>query len=320
MSGGSSDIGGRRFEISGGGYRAELTEVGANLAGLWHRVSEGRSDEGARTGATRTGAADAWEPVTVDNPPDALPPKSSGAVLLPWPNRIAGGRYRFDGVDYQLPLTEPAASNATHGLARWARWTAERQSESSVTLVHDLVPQTGYPYPLRLAVTYAVGEDGLRVEVAAVNTGSAAVPFGAGCHPYLDLGGHDYDTAELLVPAAAMLDTDDRQIPTGARPVEGGPYDFRTLRPIGSLRLDQGYAELTGSVAVLRTERRTVELHWDDAYRYLQVFTPPEILPGRRAVAIEPMSCPANAFNSGEGLVRLEPGQRWAGSWGIRLV
>lgn len=303
MSGGSSGIGGRRFEITGGGYRAEVIEVGANLAGLWHR-----------------GADETWEPVTVDNPPDALPPKSSGAVLLPWPNRIAGGTYRFDGVDYQLPLSEPANGNATHGLARWARWTPEQQSDSSVTLAYDLVPQTGYPFPLRLRLTYSVGEDGLRVTVEAVNTGPAAVPFGAGCHPYLDLGEHDYDTAELLVPAAAMLDTDERQIPTGARPVEGSPYDFRTIRPIGSLRLDQGYAGLTGSVAVLRTERRSVELHWDDAYRYLQVFTPPEILPGRRAVAIEPMSCPANAFNSGEGLVRLEPGQRWSGSWGIRVA
>jgi aldose 1-epimerase len=296
-------VGGRRYEITGGGYRAELAEVGANLAGLWHGGTPGR-----------------WQPVTVDNPPDALPPKSSGAVLLPWPNRIAGGRYRFDGVDYQLPLTEPAQANATHGLARWVRWQAGERDASSLTLVHDLVPQTGYPFELRLQVTYSVGEDGLGVRVEAVNTGSTAAPFGAGCHPYLDLGSHDYDTAELLVPAAAVIETDERQIPTGSRPVEGGPYDFRTIRPIGSLRLDQGFAELTGSAALLRTERRTVELHWDAAFGYLQVFTPPGVLPGRNAVAIEPMSCPANAFNTGEGLVRLEPGERWSGNWGIRLV
>jgi len=291
-------LGGRRFDITGGGYRAAVAEVGANLAGLWH--------DGL--------------PVTVDNPPDALPPKSSGAVLLPWPNRIAGGRYRFDGVDYQLPLTEPANGNATHGLVRWVRWNLGRQDASSVTLVHDLVPQTGYPFPLRLEVTYSVGEDGLQVRLEAVNTGSVPAPFGAGCHPYLDLGDHDYDTAELLIPAAAMIETDSHQIPAGSRPVEGSRYDFRTLRPIGGLRLDQGYAGLTGSVAVLRTERRTVELHWDAAYRYLQVFTPPSILPGRTAVAIEPMSCPADAFNSGEALVRLAPGEHWSGSWGIRLT
>lgn len=292
-------FGGRRYEISAGKYRAELTEVGASLAGLWQDGS----------------------PVTVEIPPDGLPPKSAGAVLLPWPNRIAGGRYRFDGIEQQLPLSEPAKGNASHGLVRWVRWSPARQDDSSVTLQHDLVPQTGYPFELHLEVSYSLDAGtGLQVDTSVVNTGRTAAPFGAGFHPYLDLGGHDLDTAELLVPAAVVLDTDDRQIPTGARPVAGTEFDFRALRPIGEVRLDHGFAELTGTAALLRTERRTVELRWDAAYRYLQVFTPPFLTPGRNAVAIEPMSCPANAYNSGDGLLRLEPGQRWTGSWGIRLA
>ncbi len=292
-------FGGRRFEIAGGNYRAELTEVGASLAGLW-----------------RDGI-----PVTVEIPADGLPPKSTGAVLLPWPNRIAGGRYRFDGAEHQLPLSEPAKGNASHGLVRWVRWELAGQDGSSVTLRHDLVPQTGYPFELHLLIRYSLdAEAGLRVDTEVLNTGRTAAPFGAGFHPYLDLGGHDLDTAELLVPAEVVLDTDDRQIPTGSRSVAGTAFDFRTVRPIGEVRLDHGFAELTGTAAVLRTERRTVELRWDTAFRYLQVFTPPFLTPGRNAVAIEPMSCAANAFNSGDGLIRLEPGQRWTGSWGIRLV
>lgn len=292
-------FGGRRFEIVGGNYRAELTEVGASLAGLWCDGS----------------------PVTVEIPSDGLPPKSAGAVLLPWPNRIAGGRYRFDGTEQQLPLSEPAKGNASHGLARWVRWSPAAQDGSSVTLQHDLVPQTGYPFELRLQVRYSLDAGtGLRVDTEVHNTGRTAAPFGAGFHPYLDLGGHDLDTAELLVPAAVVLHTDERQIPIGSSPVAGSEFDFGTLRPIGRLRLDHGFAELTGSAAVLRTERRAIELHWDAAYRYLQVFTPPFVTPGRNAVAIEPMSCAANAFNSGDGLIRLEPGQSWSGSWGIRLL
>jgi aldose 1-epimerase len=290
---------GRRHEIAAGGYRAVLAEVGACLAGLWHDGS----------------------PVTVDNPPDALAPKSNGAVLLPWPNRIAGGRYRFDGADYQLPLSEPARLNASHGLVKWVRWSAERHDSSSVTLVHDLVPQAGYPFQLRCEVGYRLDADaGLRVSATVTNTGRSAAPFGAGFHPYLDLAAHELDTAELLVPAAVVLDADEQQIPVGRRPVEGTPFDFRTIRPIGSLRVDHGFTELTGNAALLRTERRTVEIRWDAAFRCLQVFTPPFITPGRNAVAIEPMSCPANAFNSGEGLLRLEPGAAWTGSWGIGLV
>ena len=240
----------------------------------------------------------------MESPPEALPPKSTGAVLLPWPNRIAGGRYRFDGVDYQLPLTEPAKLNASHGLVRWVRWSAGAHDRSSVTLAHDLAPQTGYPFELRLELSYRLDADaGCGCSTVVTNTGRSAAPFGAGFHPYLDLAGHDLDTAELLVPAAVgarhrrPLDP-DRQ-PAGSRaPRSTSPRSGRSA----SVRLDHGFAELTGSAAVLRTEQRAVELHWDAAFRYLQVFTPPFITPGRNAVAIEPMSCPANAFNSGDGL------------------
>jgi len=158
-----------------------------------------------------------------------------------------------------------------------------------------------------------------RTWLTAENSGSAVAPFGAGFHPFLDLAGSPVEDAELLIPAETVLRTDERQIPVGRLPVAGTAFDLRRLRPLGELRLDDGFADLTGSVAVLRTPRRRLELHWDSAFRYLQVFTPPAVTPGRTAVAIEPMSCPANAFNSGEGLTRLAPGAEWSGSWGIRL-
>jgi len=287
---------GARFTIADGGYRAEVAEVGAALAGFWQ-------DD---------------EPVTVECRPDQLPPKSTGCVLVPWPNRIRDGRYHFDGVDYQLPLTEPATSNASHGLVKWARWQCLEQTAASVLMGFDVVPQTGYPFQIRLRLRYSVAAgSGLSVRLEATNVGSAAAPFGAGFHPFLDLAEHPLDDAELLIPAETVLRADEQQIPVDRLPVAGTAFDLRRLRPIGELRLDHGFADLTGSVAVLRTERRRLELHWDSAFHYLQVFTPPAITPGRNAVAIEPMSCPANAFNSGAGLVRLAPDQEWAGSWGL---
>jgi aldose 1-epimerase len=290
-------LSGTRYSITADGYRAEVAEVGAALAGLWH-------DD---------------EPVTVDWPPDQLPPKSAGCVLVPWPNRIRDGRYRFDGVDYQLPLTEPAGLNASHGLVKWARWQCLDRTAASLLMGYDLVPQTGYPFELRLRLRYSVSAGGLAVRLTAGNIGSAAAPFGAGFHPFLDLGGVPLDDAELLIPAETVLRTDERQLPVGRLPVAGTAFDLRRLGPLGELRLDHGFADLTGSVAVVRTGRRRLELHWDPAFRYLQVFTPPAVTPGRTAVAIEPMSCPANAFNSGEGLSRLAPGAEWSGGWGIRL-
>jgi len=290
-------LSGTRYSITADGYRAEVAEVGATLAGLWHHD----------------------QPVTVDWPPDQLPPKSAGCVLVPWPNRIRDGRYRFDGVDHQLPLTEPANLNASHGLVKWARWQCLERTPASVLMGYDVVPQTGYPFEVRLRLRYSVSADGLTVRLTAENSGSAVAPFGAGFHPFLDLAGSPVEDAELLIPAETVLRTDERQIPVGRLPVAGTGFDLRRLRPLGELRLDDGFADLTGSVAVLRTPRRRLELHWDSAFRYLQVFTPPAVTPGRTAVAIEPMSCPANAFNSGEGLTRLAPGAEWSGSWGIRL-
>ena len=290
---------GERFEIAAGDYRAVLAEVGAGLAGLWL----------------------AGEPVTVEAAPDELPPKSTGAVLVPWPNRIRDGRYRFEDTEQQLALTEPATRNASHGLVKWARWSCLERQPNSVTLGLELVPQTGYPFELRLSLRYGLDPTGgLSVRLVAENIGSRPAPFGAGFHPYLDLAGHPLDTAELLLPAASVLVTDDRQIPIERLPVAGTAFDFQQIRRIGQTRLDHGFADLTACSTLLRTDRRDIELRWDDSFSYLQVFTPPFITPGRNAVAIEPMSCPANAFNSGDGLIRLDPGQRWTGCWGIAVT
>src|SRR6185437_11185007 len=290
---------GELFTITAGDYRAGIAEVGAALAGLW--------------------LAD--RPVTVDVDSRQLPPKSCGAVLVPWPNRVRDGRYAFDGEQFQLPLTEPAAGNASHGLVKWVRWSCQDQKPAELIMVHDLVPQTGYPFELRLELHYALDPvTGLAVRLTACNTGHRDAPFGAGFHPYLDLAGHPLDTAELLVPAGTVLRTDSQQIPVGREPVAGTSFDFRTIRSIGADRLDHGFADLTGQLALLRTADRTISLGWDAGFNHLQVFTPPSITPGRNAVAIEPMSCPADAFNSGQKLVRLAPGESWSGGWGVAVI
>jgi aldose 1-epimerase len=59
----------------------------------------------------------------------------------------------------------------------------------------------------------------------------------------------------------------------------------------------------------------------DDAYRYVMLFSGdplPDV--SRRSLAVEPMTCPPNAFRSGEAVVRLEPGRTCTTAWGIAPV
>jgi aldose 1-epimerase len=63
----------------------------------------------------RVGDRDVLQPYAMDQMCDG----AHGAPLIPWPNRLADGRYRFDGTDYQVSLTEPDKHNAIHGFLHW---------------------------------------------------------------------------------------------------------------------------------------------------------------------------------------------------------
>lgn len=250
-----------------------------------------------------------------------------GQPLIPWPNRLRDGRYEFQGETHQLPLSEPAKRNAIHGLVRWANWTVRERSDERVTLEHVLHPQAGYPFALHLAITYQLGEGGLRVETTASNVGDAACPYGAGAHPYLTLGTETIDSLLLQAPGAIRLLEDERGIPIGAESVEGTEYDFRRSRHLGAVRLDTGYTELErGDDGLARVElqtpdgKRAVALWLDESYPYLMLFTGdslPEVERRRRGLGVEPMTCAPDAFASGGGLRCLRPGESFTSAWGI---
>jgi aldose 1-epimerase len=63
---------------------------------------------------------------------------------------------------------------------------------------------------------------------------------------------------------------------------------------------------------------RGLTLWVDETYPYLMLFTG-DPLPDvdRRSLAVEPMTCPPNAFRTGESLIRLEPGGSFTSTWGI---
>ncbi|PZF85452.1 aldose 1-epimerase family protein [Jiangella anatolica] len=299
---------GFQVELSHGRYTAVVTEVGATLRELRH---DGR-------------------PLVAGFDADEIRPNFRGAVLAPWPNRIADGRYTFGGQEWQLPLTEPARGNALHGLVAWVRWEVAAQSDSTVELVHSLVPFSGYPHALDLRVRYELDDAGLHWTVAATNTGDAPAPYGTAPHPYLVAGAGRVDDWSLELPAAEYLEvTDDRLLPVSVDKVESAGFDFRTPRPLGDIFIDHAFTALTaGDDGVARVNVRAADgggvvCSWTAAEcPWVQIHTadrPGE--PGHRiGLAVEPMTCPPDAFNSGTDLIVLAPGQQHATTWTIAAL
>jgi aldose 1-epimerase len=294
---------GRQVEIAAGDQRATIVEVGGGL----------------RTYSV--GGADLLD----GYPADRMCSSGRGQVLIPWPNRLEDGSYEFDRRRNQLPLSDAGASNAIHGLVRWASWSVVEEQAGRAVAAHVLHPQPGYPYALALRIEYTLSGSGLRVRTTATNIGANPCPYGAGAHPYLTIGTPTIDPVVLRVPALTVIRSDARGLPVASEPVEGTEYDFRSPRSIGATVLDNAYADLDRDEDGLAR----VELHdpesgrgltlWaDGTHGYLQVFSGdplPDV--ARRSLAVEPMTCPANAFRTGEGLIRLEPGQSFTSEWGL---
>lgn len=267
--------------------------------------------------------------VLQDYPSSAMCDGAHGTPLIPWPNRLADGRYRFDGVVHQLPLTEPDKHNAIHGLLRWRSWRPVAQTPDGVVMGVRLHPEPGYPFGLDLQVSYRLSAAGLTVKTTASNVGDVDCPFACGQHPYLSPGDGLIDRCRLEVPARTRIVTDAaRQLPVGHEPVEGTAWDWRCPRPLASARLDDSFTDLSRDdegrawVRLHRPDGSTVELWVDRSYPLVEVFTGDTLGASRRrrGLGVEPMSAPPNAFQSGELVQRLRPGQSWTGEWGVRMV
>lgn len=294
---------GEQIELIAGDQRAVVVEVGGGLR------------------AYSIGAFDVLDGYDAD----AMARSGRGQVLMPWPNRLADGRYDFGGRTHQLPLNEPEKQVAIHGLVRWVPWRVAEREPGRVVLEHLLHPQPGYPFSLALRLEYVLSEDGLAVRATATNVGAEACPYGDGAHPYLTVGEQPLDSWELRLPAGTVLCPDERGLPVGSATVQDAGLDFRRLRPLGETRLDHAFADLErDGDGLARVELRDpstgreLTLWVDAAYRYLMVFTG-DSLPdvNRRSLAVEPMTCPPNAFRSGESLIVLQPGESSTASWGI---
>lgn len=302
---------GTQFTIESGSYRATIASVGATLRSLTHA---GRN-------------------LVVPFDADEVRPAYRGANLAPWPNRTAGGAYSFNGRKEQLPVNEVGRMTALHGLVLWNDWELRGQTPSSVTLGAVIEPQDGYPHRLDIEAAYTLSGEGLHWRISAVNIGTGPgtlpAPYGVAPHPYLVAGSGTVDSWSLELPAAKVLQvTADRLLPTSLASLDahdGGSFDFRHARALGATEIDHAFTGLSATagagaeVRILAPEGSGVLMRWDPAgLPWVQIHTAdrpdaPEL--SRIGLAVEPMSCPPDAFNSGQDLVILAAGERHDAQW-----
>ncbi len=261
-----------------------------------------------------------------------------GQLLAPWPNRVADGRWEWEGVAYQLPLNEPEHGNAIHGLVRWLPWSPDEggndnaPGSSRLLMRCRLFPQPGWPWQLDLAVAYDLGESGLTVTTSVTNAGGpGSCPIGIGWHPYLAAFGGLVDDLVLHVPAGTSYLSDERGLPVSKEPVDGTDDDFRTPHRVGRAKLDVAFTDLerdsTGR-AIVEVRHAGGEhaggtgtrLWMDEQFTHLMVYTGdtiPEEFRRRRGIAIEPMTCAPDMLRNQDGTVVLSEGSTFEAAWGL---
>lgn len=298
---------GNQFEICHGEQRATIVEVGG---GVREYVTGNRA-------------------VLDSYPLDAMCDGAHGTPLIPWPNRLGDGRYRFDGVEHQVGLTEPEKHNAIHGFLRWRSWRAVEHEVHRVVMHARIHPLTGFPFVIDVRVAYELGDEGLVVSTTATNLSDHPAPYGCGQHPYLSPGDGLIDDCTVQLDARTRIVTDDEhQLPIGVEAVEGTDFDFRNGRRLGDQVIDFAFTDLARDsrgrawARLSAPDGDQVALWVDEHHPYLELYTGDTLaVPRRRrGLGTEPMTCPPNALQSGRDLIRLDPGRSVTTTWGVRLV
>ncbi|MFD2573200.1 aldose 1-epimerase [Spirosoma soli] len=268
----------------------------------------------------------------------------ASALLYPFPSRIHHGIYRFDGEAYALKMNEANRDNALHGFVYGREFSVVSQeatpTHARLVIQYNYVGDTvGYPFPFSLTVTYELIQANLlklgsnpandkmcalRISYAALNTGTTRSPAAFGWHPYFTFSEETIDELTLSLPARTPITLDDNMIASGRQALENAEtFNLRdrqldtpfAVEPTGIPVDGEPFAETM--LTSLKTGVRLVigQQTGKDKLNYLVCFTPPR----RDSIAIEPLTANVDAFNNGDGLTILNPGDTLSGTIWVRL-
>ncbi len=251
--------------------------------------------------------------------------KTMGVPLLyPWANRLAGFDYSVAGRTVEVPHDPALIALDDHGLpihgvigGRLA-WETEPVQPGADSLSARLRwdrsrPEAFAAFPFEHDVEYLarLQQDSIEISISVNASGADGVPVAFGLHPYLSPPGGPREQWLVQLPPMRHLALDSDQIPLG-------PED---ARPAQRLQLDdRSYDDGFDSVAEparfsVQAGNRAIELELLEGYPCAQVFAPPS----GRFICFEPMTAPANALRSGEGLRVLHPGESHRARFSLRI-
>ena len=269
------------YELKAGALRLALRpDLGGCIAGLWHNgVPVLRSVEPEQLGRARQGGC---------------------YPLVPYSNRIALGRFNWQGSPYQLAPNFEGSPHPLHGVGYLSAWTVEPATgpagpaELVLTLKHRA--DAHWPFDFSARQLLQLSPTSLRAELSITNTAGAPAPVGLGWHPYFP----KRTRSRLHVECSGRWELDALKLPTQLVPQPGVDAD------LAHLDYDHGFEGWSGP-ARIRDERFALTLR--SSLQRLVIYTPRE----QDFFAVEPVSHVTNAINqpapSALGLVTLQPGQ-----------
>lgn len=286
MSASQPDASAQAFELRAGALRlAVRPDVGGAIAGLWHH-----------------GVA-----VLRSQPPEQLADWRAAASfpLVPFSNRIADGRFDWQGRHHRLGPDPDGGAHPLHGVGHRSVWQVEPvrgpsgPAELALTLHHRA--DDDWPFDFEARQLFQLGPTSLRAELRVTNTAAHAAPVGIGWHPYFPRRAR----SRLHFECSGRWEADANKLPTQLVPQSGVDAD------IAHLDHDNGFEGWSGA-ARIRDEMFSLTLR--SSLSRLVLYTPREA----DHFCVEPVSHVANAINqpapSALGVVTLQPGQSH-GAW-----
>lgn len=239
------------------------------------------------------------------------PREAASFPLVPFSNRIADGRFAFQGAVYQLDRNFPPEPHAIHGHGWQHAWTV-REAGARGALLEFAHRVAGTPFDYQATQSFALAADGLSVTLEIANAGGAPMPAGLGLHPYFLRS----EAVTLCARLEHVWRADARKLPQERAPLPP-EWDFGAAPRVATLALDNCFGGWDGTAAIRWPERDLrLVMTADPLFGHLVIYIPP----GQDFFCVEPVSHANDGFNlaargvAGTGVQVLAPGASLRGA------